>query len=177
MMTERKRKFADAYFRLCNATQAAKEAGYSDHTASQAGYRALRDADVIKLLNSKVIDKEIHVHTTYNNLRITMAVAMEEVGKARKLGIASHLNKTIETALRSIIAVGNAEGLFIHKHEFTGKDGAPLPASQTNILVSVDMAKVLGSLTHDELAGASKLALALAGDPGLASPHDGNGSK
>ena len=46
MPTEKQEKFAREYVKSGNATQAAKNAGYSEATAKQAGHRALTNVDV-----------------------------------------------------------------------------------------------------------------------------------
>lgn len=51
-MTEKMRRFAEAYARSGNATQAAKEAGYSCKTAYSVGQRLLKNAEVKKFLES-----------------------------------------------------------------------------------------------------------------------------
>lgn len=51
-MTEKQRRFAEAYARSGNATQAAKEAGYAEHTAHSSGQRLLKNAEIKKFLES-----------------------------------------------------------------------------------------------------------------------------
>ena len=46
MPTEKQERFAREYIRTGNATKAAKNAGYSEATAKQAGHRALTNVDV-----------------------------------------------------------------------------------------------------------------------------------
>lgn len=50
MMNERKRQFAEAFFRLKNIKLAAIEVGYPEKTASGAGNRILKDQQVIALV-------------------------------------------------------------------------------------------------------------------------------
>lgn len=51
-MTERQRKFCDSYIICGNATQAAKEAGYSPKTAYSSGQRLLKNAEINDFLKS-----------------------------------------------------------------------------------------------------------------------------
>lgn len=51
-MTEKQRRFVEAYARSGNATQAAKAAGYSGHTAHSSGQRLLKNAEIKKFLES-----------------------------------------------------------------------------------------------------------------------------
>lgn len=51
-MTEKQRRFVEAYARSGNATQAAKAAGYSKNTAHSSGQRLLKNAEIKKFLES-----------------------------------------------------------------------------------------------------------------------------
>lgn len=47
-MTDRQRRFAEAFAACGNAAQAAREAGYSDRTARSQGQRLLTNVDILK---------------------------------------------------------------------------------------------------------------------------------
>jgi phage terminase small subunit len=52
-LTAKHERFARAYLRTLNATEAAKEAGYSARSAEVTGFRLLRDAKVARLIASR----------------------------------------------------------------------------------------------------------------------------
>lgn len=54
MLTERQRRFADAYCETANATQAAKAAGYSVKTAYSQGERLLKNVEVAAYIRDKM---------------------------------------------------------------------------------------------------------------------------
>ena len=122
-MTERKRRFAEAYIKLANATRAAIEAGYSVRGASVAGCRLLSDVSVLALIESKRIKREVHADVTYGNLITTANVAMEELKNARDSKEPERLRGALREATRCLVVVGKAEGLFIERVEFTGEIG------------------------------------------------------
>jgi len=53
LLTDRQRKFVDAYALSANAADAARKAGYSEHTARQQGARLLSNANVISALQEQ----------------------------------------------------------------------------------------------------------------------------
>ena len=53
-MTERQRRFADAYCETANATQAAVAAGYSQRTAAQQGARMLKNVEIKKYIHDQL---------------------------------------------------------------------------------------------------------------------------
>lgn len=54
MLTEKQRRFADAYCETANATQAAKAAGYSAKTAYSQGERLLKNVEVKKYIRDQL---------------------------------------------------------------------------------------------------------------------------
>lgn len=53
-MTERQRRFADAYCETANATQAAKAAGYSAKTAYSQGERLLKNVEIAAYIRDRM---------------------------------------------------------------------------------------------------------------------------
>ena len=52
-MTERQRRFADAYLASPNATRAAEAAGYSKKTAYSQGQRLLKNAEIAAFIRER----------------------------------------------------------------------------------------------------------------------------
>jgi hypothetical protein len=58
MMTNRKRMFIAGYLTHFNAARAAREAGYSEHTAYSIGQRLLRDVDVSRAVQARIMSAD-----------------------------------------------------------------------------------------------------------------------
>lgn len=127
MLTERKRRFADAYIRLANATRAAIEAGYSSkgNSAASNGCRLLNDVDVLTYIDARRVKRDVHADVTYGHLVTTANVAMEELKNARDAipKDPERLRGALREAVRCLVALGKAEGLFIERLQVSGEIG------------------------------------------------------
>jgi len=147
MMTERKRRFAAAYMQLANATQAAKQAGYSEKSAHACGHRLVRDADVQAIISANCTKRDVRAEQTYQDLIKVSQVAIDELVHAKAGSDTDRIARAIENARKCLETVGKAEGLFITKHEHSGPKGVPLPSAETHVTIKLDLSK----LADDEL--------------------------
>ena len=60
-LTKKQKKFCDEYMKTGNATQSAKNAGYSKDTAYSIGNRMLKNVEVISYLKEKQNDEELDI--------------------------------------------------------------------------------------------------------------------
>lgn len=122
MLTEKQRRFAEAYIRLANKTHAAIEAGYSARSAAVQGCILVKNPKVVAYLESKRVDKSVHADVTYKNLVALGNIAIEELSTARRNGtLPEDKVKLMEVARRCLETVGKVEGLFIERHQINGE--------------------------------------------------------
>lgn len=57
-LTGKQRKFADIYLQLWNATEAAKQAGYSENSAAEIGYENLRKPHIAAYIRARARAQE-----------------------------------------------------------------------------------------------------------------------
>lgn len=60
-LTKKQKKFCNEYMKTGNATQSAKNAGYSKDTAYSIGNRMLKNVEVISYLKEKQNDEELDI--------------------------------------------------------------------------------------------------------------------
>ena len=192
-MNEKKKVFAEAYLRLCNATQAAKEAGYTDKNAANTGSRLLRDPQVRQLIVGNRIDRIAHGEITYRNLMTVAGVALEELKESRlpqdeiiegqvvKIKNHARLNRAIHAATEALVQLGKCEGIFtpVGSDERKATDGQ---ASQTNIQINfIDRVREsIKGLKPDEIAEYEALVTRIErrfNAPALDDPTDPDGAK
>src|SRR3989304_6948210 len=53
-LSRKQRVFVDAYLEIWNATEAARRAGYAEHTARQQGSRLLTNVDIAQELERRI---------------------------------------------------------------------------------------------------------------------------
>lgn len=138
MLTERARRFAEAYARSGNATQSAIKAGYSKKRAHVTGSELVADRRIQELINSKLIKREVHAETTYQNLITLSEVAMEEVKNARDTKDFERLSHAIDSARRTLETVGKSEGLFVQKIEHSGE----IKGQEVSVTVNVNAEEI-----------------------------------
>lgn len=91
----KKQRFAEAYIRLNNQTQAAVEAGYSAKSARTTGYRLLKDADVEEYIRERLREiDEAEIAKTNEVLRFLSSVMRGEV--ADQFGLDAQLADRIK---------------------------------------------------------------------------------
>jgi phage terminase small subunit len=120
VLTPRRKKFAEYWLTLGNATRAAREAGFSEKNAASQGSILLRDPEVIQYIESKRVRSEVYAEIDRENLRRvgqsalvflqrTMSSWQEGDADARDMALA------IETARRAQETLGKMSGLFVEK--------------------------------------------------------------
>ena len=177
-MTPKQTAFVAEYLVDLNATQAAIRAGYSAKTADQQASRLLANVKVAAAVKAgqaaraertgvsqDAIVRELQ-RIAFGDLRGTMswgpkgvrlkeskrlkaddAAAVAEVSETTTLNGGS-LKIKRHDKVKALELLGRHVGMFVDKHELTGKDGAPLPGTT-----------VIGGVTPEQLAQAVKAAL------------------
>ena len=108
-MTEKMRRFAEAYARSGNATQAAREAGYSYKTSYSVGQRLLKNAEVKKFLESLLEPEHEKSIATVAEIREFWSSVMNDTGE-----------KTT-ARLRAAELLGRSLGMFLSDSAVTVK--------------------------------------------------------
>lgn len=57
-LTGKQKKFAEIYLQVWNATEAAKQAGYSPDSASQIGYENLRKPQILEYIRARARERD-----------------------------------------------------------------------------------------------------------------------
>jgi len=127
----RRERFAREYLIDLNGTRAAVAAGYSPATAAVTASRLLKDAKVRALIGEAQADlmaeADIDAAWVLAALRDNYERAMTAVPVYDREG-----NPTGEytyqgaVANRSLELIGKHIGMFVERHEVTGKDGGPI---------------------------------------------------
>lgn len=131
MLTDMKKRFADHYLVELNATAAAKLAGYSEKTAYSQGQRLLKDVDVrayIEPRQQKISDElEIDAKWVQQKL-VTVTERCMQAEPVMKWDYGE--KKLVETgeyafdsqgANKALELLGKSKGMFIEKHEHSGR--------------------------------------------------------
>jgi len=146
-MNRKQRIFVDQYLRCWNATQAAKDAGYSQRTAGVQGHRLLQRDDVQALISERIEDVAMGADEVLIRLaeqaRADMAdiVTLNKQGElqidleALKAKGLSRLIKTLRQSKRdglvvelydaqsALVHLGRAHGVFVDKTALTDPTG------------------------------------------------------
>lgn len=86
-LTPKQQAFVDAYLVCLNATQAAIEAGYSDHTAKQQGSRLLTNADVWAAIQAGMEQRADRMEVSQDDVvRALMAIAFFDIRDVAEWG-------------------------------------------------------------------------------------------
>lgn len=109
ILTERQRRFVEAYLASPNATQAAITAGYSKKTAKSQGQRLLTNVDIAELLKDRV---ETAIITANEILTDVKAIAKSAERDGDRLKAYEMLGKHL--------------AMWTDKTEISGKDGGPV---------------------------------------------------
>ncbi len=110
-MTARQRKFAQAYTKLGNATEAAKQAGYSPKTAYAAGSRLLRNGEVAAEI-AKAQDRA--ATAAEHTLDVHVAKMAELAEEATRRG-------QLSAAVQATHHIGKAVGLYTDRVRVEGQ--------------------------------------------------------
>lgn len=149
-LTDKQRRFIDAYLVCWNATEAAARAGYSGARASlaQIGHENLRKLEIRAEIDARLSESAMPASEVLARLteiaRSSMADFLSPRGKGVALDLkrasdagALHLVKkytktkqgvTIELydAQAALVKLGEHHRLFVQRQEITGKDGGPI---------------------------------------------------
>lgn len=141
VLNEKQARFAEEYAVDLNATQAAIRAGYSPETARQQGSRLLTNAYIrarVEELRKELAEaSRIDALWIRERLRenVDRAMQLEEVQREGKpTGEYVYQGNVANKALELL---GKDRGMFVEKHEVTGKDGGPIETRQ-----SIDASKL-----------------------------------
>lgn len=144
-------KFVEAYLTCWNATEAAKQAGYSAKTAYSQGSRLLRNVEIRRLIDEHLADAAMGAREVLMRLADMAAGSIDDflndkglidLKKARQRG-RMHLVKkyTVESldkdlvtkrtlelhdAQAALVQLGRYHKLFVDRQEHTGRDGGPI---------------------------------------------------
>lgn len=108
----RQRKFAAAYARLGNATQAAIEAGYSAKTAGQAGERLLKKAEIQAKLKNLFEPAQAEAIATAAERQMFFTQIMRGEGK--------FAGAELRDRMKAAELLGKMQGDFIERLEHKG---------------------------------------------------------
>jgi phage terminase small subunit len=156
-LTNKRRAFIDEYLRTFNATAAAVAAGYSEKTAYSIGSEILRIPEVAAEIEGRLSERTMSVNEALARLTeqgrgvytdYIDAQGHVDIAGLKAAGLSHLIKGTKETkygvvvefydAQAAIDKILRAQGAYVDRHEFTGKDGAPL----TIAIVNVDVDKV-----------------------------------
>ncbi|WP_333604288.1 terminase small subunit [Lactobacillus acetotolerans] len=127
-LTEMQRRFCEHYIVSGNATDAAKRAGYSPHSAANTGYSTLKKPQIQKYLaelsrdrNNDLIANQEEVLKFLTN--VMRGETSETVATAK--GLYEGVEIQAKDKIKAAELLGKREGLWIDKHELEGKIQIP----------------------------------------------------
>lgn len=163
-LTDKQQLFVDYYFIYgCNATKAAKAAGYSERTARKIGSENLTKLDIaahIRARMSKVAMQadEVLMHlaeigrsdfddVTDDNGNLDLKKARESgtsrlIKRVKTRAITTENSDIVESEiemhdrLKALELIGKTHRLFVERQEITGADGGPIPIIITGMDVN-----------------------------------------
>lgn len=176
-LTEKQQRFVEEYLIDLNATQAAIRAGYSEDTAHSIGWENLRKPDIAQAITDAKLKRSQRVELTQDMVIAELSrIGFSNMGnyvRWNESGIELLSSETMtEDALRCVSEVsqtvtaeggtvrfklhdkkgaldslGRHLGIFIERHEHTGKNGGPI---QTTVAVSAEEAKIISDALEEE---------------------------
>ena len=113
----RRERFCQEYFKDGNATRAAREAGYSEHTAKSQGSRLLTFVDIQRRLDELAMDAvtPARVTTDYVRARLRGLVEVAIGNEAVPTGEKSHYDPNL--AARALEQLGKTTGAFVDRSQ------------------------------------------------------------
>jgi len=115
-LSERKRKFVDAFMASSNATQAAIVAGYSTKTAKQQGSRLLTNVDV----QQAIAQRAAHDPAVWTRIQRQQFWTDVAAGQGR------YAKTPIQHRLKASELLGKSQADFVERHELTAGNGGPI---------------------------------------------------
>lgn len=118
-MTERQQRFVEEYAVDGNGKQAAIRAGYSPATAEVQASRLLRDAKVAAAIESQRKERS-------ERLGLTADWVLKQQRDLVKVALTRDTDGSVEIARKALRDIGDGIGMYVERHEHTGKDGGPI---------------------------------------------------
>jgi phage terminase small subunit len=124
----RRELFTSAYLRTLNASEAAREAGYSEEHAAAIGSRLLRKQS-IKVNIDAELDAVIGADRAALKKRILDELEQEAFGPGKFEDVGPKggtVAKANPNKMRALEILAKYMGMLVEKHEHTGKDGGDI---------------------------------------------------
>lgn len=141
-LTPKQARFVAEYLVDLNATQAAIRAGYSLKTAYSIGNENLKKPEIAAAIAERQSKIEaatgVTVEKVINALWTEATRTGEEASHAARVAALAHLGKHL--------------GMFVERHEHTGRDGGPI---ETRSLSDAELAERAAKLRNRLLASAA----------------------
>ena len=115
-LTPLQKAFSYAYISCFNATQAIKEAGYNTNNHGKIAHQLLNNPRVRAFIDQLLINRSDLITVDVNYVVHKITRAMEKSDAAGKYN----------EVLRGAELLARYLGMFIERHEVTGKDGGPI---------------------------------------------------
>jgi phage terminase small subunit len=126
LISERERRFVERFMASGNATKAAEQAGYSNKTASQIGYRLLRKVQIQAAIADRT-QGDPAVWTREDRQRFWTAIAS---------GATRYESATLRDRLKASELLGRSQADFIDRHELEAGPSLVDLLAQSNSLES-----------------------------------------
>jgi len=148
-LSPKQQRFVAEYLVDLNATQAAIRAGYSARTAEQQGPRLLGNVEVGEAIRAAQAERAKRVEVDQDYVVTTLTEVVERCmqrapvmvrhGKEYVQLIDDEGRHVWRFDAKNVVAaaalLGKHLGMFVEKHEHTGKDGGPLEVTVTRRIV------------------------------------------
>jgi phage terminase small subunit len=141
-LNEKQKRFVEEYLVDLNATQAAIRAGYSSKTARQIGEQNLSKLDIQEAIQKSVKERSERTQITSDWVLNQLVEVSQRCMQKTPVMIFDREEKEYVQATneegegiwtfnamganKSLELIGKHLGMFVEKHEHTGKDGGPM---------------------------------------------------
>lgn len=161
-LSNKQRAFVAFYLTHWNATKAAIEAGYSERSASSISSETLGKPEVAAAIKARLTEMTMSADEVLTRLTdharggIAPFLVTNENGTIASFNLAPdtplHLLKKVSItdkgvsievydAQAALALLGKHHGLFIERHEITGKDGGPIALTPVDYRAGLDALK------------------------------------
>jgi phage terminase small subunit len=148
-LTKKQQAFVREYLVDLNATQAAIRAGYSEKTAYSIGHEILNKPEIALAIQSAVEERaertEVSQDFVIENLTEVVERCMQRapvlIRRGRELvQLVDDEDRDVwrfdaQGAVSALNLLGKHMGMFVNRHELTGKDGGPMDVAVTRRVV------------------------------------------
>lgn len=179
-MTPKQERFVEEYLVDMNATQAAKRAGYSAKTAYAVGHENLNKPEIAVAISQAQANRAKRLEVTgdrvieefakiafanmgdfvgsgphgltledVQNMRPDQTAAIAEVHQPASGG---PLRVKLHDKRAALDALAKHLGLFVNRHEVSGKDGAPISEEVDKVDLARRIAFILAQAEHTQSA-------------------------